>query len=506
MKFRPVQFIRATLAGMKSAVPAALSTVPTGTSWWAIVRESFTGAWQRNVEVAAANVLSYWAVYACIRLIAGDIAKMRLKLVAKGSNGVWTEIEDGSPYLVLLRKPNRYQTRVQFWTYWICSLLIHGNTYALKERDDRGMVKALYILDPTRVSVLVGEDGSVFYQLKRDDLSGVGFGLDVVVPASEIIHDRLVCLHHPLVGVSPIFASGIAATQGLAIQNNSANFFQNGSMPGGIIKVPAALSPAKAAELKAAWESGYSGDNRGKTAILADKMEYQALTISAADAQLIEQLKMTAEMVCSTFGVPPYKIGIGTAPVTSVAAQDQNYYSQCLQPIIEGTEAVLDEGLGMADANGRQPFTMGVEFDLKALIRMDPAAQIDYFDKAIKGAVKTPNEARKDLDLQPMEGGDALYLQQQNYSLAALAKRDAQEDPFGTAKPEPAPMPEPIDPTAVAEEAAKASAEAVTRALGDITARVNSIAAAVAEPPSDLLDAVEVRSFMDELEQAFPDG
>ena len=40
------------------------------------------------------------------------------------------------------------------------------------------------------------------------------------------------------------------------------------------------------------------------------------------------------------------------------------------------------------------------------------------------------------------DGGDAVYLQQQNYSLAALAKRDAQADPFGTA---PAPATAPAD-------------------------------------------------------------
>lgn len=501
------------------AKAAQLSAVTTMTGWFTTIRESFTGAWQRNVEVSAANVLAYWAVYACIKLIAGDIAKMRLKLVEEAESGIWTEIRRNSPYLKLLRKPNRYQTRVQFFTYWFTSLLIHGNTYALKERDQRGMVIALYILDPSRVTVLVGQDGSIFYQLKRDDLSDIGPD-GVLVPASEIIHDRMLCLHHPLVGVSPIFACGVAATQGLAIQNNSANFFQNGSMPGGIIKVPGSIDPTKAALLKAAWESGYTGDNRGKTAILADKMEYQALTMSAHDAQLIEQLKMTAEMVCSTFGVPAWKVGVGTPPANNnIAAQDQAYYSTCLQPLIEGTEAVLDEGIGMAEANERTPGTFGVEFDLKALIRMDPMAQMDFAEKGVKSAVKTPNEARADFDLQPKEGGDELYLQQQNFSLSALAKRDASEDPFGTAKP-PAPAPAPVpeeedepevDPEAIADAAGKAAAAAVERALVDITARVNSIAAAVASPPAppvpvDLLGQMDLKAFEAELEASFTDG
>jgi phage portal protein BeeE len=43
----------------------------------------------------------------------------------------------------------------------------------------------------------------------------------------------------------------------------------------------------------------------------------------------------------------------------------------------------------------------------------------------------TPNEARRSENLPPVTGGDELYLQQQNYSLGALARRDASEDPFG---------------------------------------------------------------------------
>jgi phage portal protein BeeE len=65
---------------------------------------------------------------------------------------------------------------------------------------------------------------------------------------------------------------------------------------------------------------------------------------------LIEQLKWTAEVVCSTYHVPPYKIGIGAMPVyNNVQALNTEYYSQCLQVLIEAIELCLDEGLGMAE-------------------------------------------------------------------------------------------------------------------------------------------------------------
>ena len=422
---------------------AAQRTLTAVSGAWTTIWDWYPGAFQQHNPRDTDSVLAYWAVYACIKTITGDIGKLRLKLVEE-VGPIWKEIKQGSPFLPGLRKPNRYQTRQQFFVYWFSSLLIQGNTYVLKVRDNRGVVVALYVLDPTLVTALVAEDGSVFYRLCRDNLSGLNGPEEVVVPASEIIHDRLVTLHHPLVGVSPLFACSVAATQGLAIQANSSKFFTNDSMPRGIISVPGSLSPEKAAELKAAWASNYSGDNYGKTAVLADKMQYTPLSLTAQDSQLIEQLKMTAEMVCSAFGVPAYKVGVGAPPATTnVAALEQQYYSGCLQTLIESAEALLDEGLGLVEANGRPPGTLGVEFDLEGLIRMDPMAQMEFAEKGVKSGIIAPDEARAKFNQPPVPGGATPYLQQQNYSLAALAKRDAQEDPFGTAKPEPAPAPAP---------------------------------------------------------------
>src|SRR5690606_229572 len=117
---------------------------------------------------------------------------------------------------------NRYQNHIQFKQWWVISKLINGNTYVLKQRDGRGVVVALYILDSTPgvVMPLVAPDGSVFYQLQPDNLAGLEQNT-IVVPGTEIIHDRMNCLFHPLVGVGPLFAAGLSADQGLQIQKDS---------------------------------------------------------------------------------------------------------------------------------------------------------------------------------------------------------------------------------------------------------------------------------------------
>ena len=68
--------------------------------------------------------------------------------------------------------------------------IVHGtvNTYVLKDIDGREVVRAMYVLDPTRVTPMVAEYGSIFYEFKRDENSGIS-AETVIVPADAINND-----------------------------------------------------------------------------------------------------------------------------------------------------------------------------------------------------------------------------------------------------------------------------------------------------------------------------
>lgn len=421
----------------KAAVPAMRPSDITGDGgWWPIIREPFAGAWQRNLEVRADTVVSNVTVFRCVSMIASDIAKMRLKLIQQVSPGVWEEA-DNPAWSPVIRKPNHFQNRIQFFENWMLSKLNAGNIYALKQRDGAQKVSQMYLLDPRRVRALVAPGGDVFYELYSDDLAGMGE--QVTVPASEIIHDRWNCLFHPLCGLSPIFANGLSATQGLRIQEHSTQFFRNGANPGGTLSAPGKISPDTAERLKTDWQTKFTGPNVGRVAVLGEGLTYQPMGMTAVDAQLIEQQRWTGEMVCSSYGVPAYKAGVGPAPtLNNIEALERQYYQACLQIHIESIELCVDEGLGL-------PANWGVEFDLDTLMRMDTGALVHALAEATGAGILKPDEGRARLGYGKVEGGDTPYLQQQNYSLAALNKRDQGADPFGTA-PKPAPAP-PADPT-----------------------------------------------------------
>lgn len=426
--------------------------------------EAWPGSWQAGMTIETTdNLFRFASVYACVALISDDVAKLRARVMRKAPDGIWDEVTeaDRSPFLPLLRRPNRYQTWPQFIQQWVTSKLVCGNAYVYIERDNRQMARALYVLDPRRVLPSIAPDGEVYYQLSAWDLIGQREAR-AVVDASEVIHDRMTPIWFPLIGVSPLYSCGIAATVGIRIQNQSEKLFTNLSRPYGQLVSPGTLTQEQVDQLKKQFEAGFSGTNLGRLFVATGGLEFKPIAMPANDAQLAEQHKISIEEVARAFKVPLYKISAGAYPnLTSVGAINQDYYDHAIQIHITSIEQLLNQALGLP--------ALGMRFDIDegGLMRMDPLGRAEVAEKQIKAGVLAPNEGRAQWNLHPVTGGAQPYLQQQNFSLAALAKRDAQEDPFGTAKPQPAPAPA-SEPEGEDEDDAS---EEETRALIDTIAK-----------------------------------
>lgn len=411
--------------------------------WLPWIQETSPGGWQRNEDVSVDTALRNPTLYACVTLIPGDISKLRPMLVERDDDGIWSERLTDSPWLPVLKHPNSFQTWAEYVEWYITSKLMAGNVYVLKERDQRGVVRALYVLDPYRVTPLIAPDGSVFYRLLQDSLSQVG---DVVVPAREIIHDRMCPFFHPLVGVSPIYAAGFPAILGLNLRDAQDKFLSNGSRPGGILMVPGTMKQEEVDKWKTEWKASFSGEKAGDIAVLTGGMSYLPMGMMTAEqSRVIELLQMTDEDIAKCFHMPRHKVGIGPDPTyTNIQAKNQDYLNDCLQQHITRFNDKHTEGLELGNVTGK---TLAIELDLDDLLLMDMSAKADAAQKAVQAGLSF-NEARlRFWDVGPVKGGESPLAQEQNYSLEALAKRDALPDPFAAKKTsEPtAPTPAPAE-------------------------------------------------------------
>ena len=143
----------------------------------------------------------------------------------------------------VIRKPNHYQNRIQFFESWMLSKLMSGNTYILKERDARDVVVRLYVLDPTYVKPLVAPDGGVLYELSKDNLSGID---DDKCDRARVRNDP----RHDDAQVSSsvrLVADGTGRAGRRTrpqIQRMSTQFFANAAKPSGALTAPADIPQA----------------------------------------------------------------------------------------------------------------------------------------------------------------------------------------------------------------------------------------------------------------------
>jgi HK97 family phage portal protein len=393
---------------------AQLSPVSGWRDGWRRILEPFSGAWQMNVEETHGTVLCYPTLYACLSRISQDIGKLPFLLKQQEANGVWKTVENPA-YSPVLRKPNHYQTAQQFREAWILSLLIHGNTYVLKLRDDRGVVARLFVLDPARVMPLVSDSGDVYYQINysaAENLLPADYPAGTLtIPAREVIHDRINCFHHQLIGVPPVCAAHWAAVKNLRILRSAADFFGNHAQPGGILTAPAGMDEGDAQRIREYWQANYTGQNAGKVAVIGADMKFTSFATKSADSQMVEQMRYSDEQVCQPFGIPPFIVGIGSIPA-GLKADDMMdvYHRSALQARIESMEYLLDEGLKI-----ERP--LGVELDTDVLLRMAPEKRGAVMGKLVADGIATPNEGRREFNFPPLEGGDTVYMQQQDYPL-----------------------------------------------------------------------------------------
>lgn len=420
-----------------------------GGTWrnaWRVISEPFAGAWQRNIEEKRGDLLTYPTLYACIMRISSDIGKLPFSLRSRDSNGVWTEVANPA-YDPVLRKPNGFQTPAQFREYWIITKLTQGNAYILKRRDERNVVVGLYVLDPEKVLPMVSDSGAVFYQLQTDKINTLPPGYpseNLIIPASEIIHDRCMTIHHPLIGVPPLAAAHWPALKNMKIMRSATEFFANNAQPGGLLTAPAGMNEQDAKAVQDYWNKEFSDGKSGKVAIIGADMKFTPFAMKSIDAQMVEQMRYGDEQICQPFGIPPFKVGIGTIPSgLGVDGINLMYANDALQTHIQHMEDLLDDGLSI-----KRP--LGVELDTESLLRMDESKKAEIATKLVGGMVKTPDEGRRTFNLAPTPGGNTLWGQNQDYPLGMLADRQSWDPNMQQSSP-PANASDPkIDP-AVAE-------------------------------------------------------
>lgn len=339
------------------------------------------------------------AVYAAVRVRCGVVANMPVHIKRRVDDRTREDAADHPAWVLMRRKPNRWQTPAQFKRMMQAHLILRGNGYALISRSIGNPVELLP-LHPDRVECKQNDDLTLEYIYTRKD------GRKIKLAQDEVFH---------LVGLTLDGVHGVSAityareTIGLSLsqEEHGATVFKNGARVSNVLTHPKKLGPEGLEFLRASLDNYKAGgESEGKSLILEEGMTVAPLAMTAEDAQWIESRKFSRTDIAMFLGVPPHMIGDtekNTSWGTGIEAQTQGFVTFSAEDDLTIWEETINRDLIGDDVD------VYARFNRAALVRGDIKARWEAHVKALQWGVASPNEIRALEDLNPRDGGDVYY-------------------------------------------------------------------------------------------------
>ena len=344
--------------------------------------------------------LSEITYFTCLKTLSESIGKMPVYLMDPAKN----RIQNHDAIRLFGIRPNPYLTPVQFFTYLERCRNHYGNAYAYIGTDSKGRIVGLYPLNPQQVQIYVN-DTDVFtdrgyYYSYLDGRSGKSY----LFWPEEIIHVKSwITTDDGLVGksVREILATNMAGAK--ASQAFLNDLYQHGLTANAVVKYVGELSEEKQKALLRRLETQARDDER-RMITLHFVFDIQSLDLKLTDSQFFELKQYNSLQIAAAFGIKPNSLNdYSKSSYANSAAQNLSFYVDTLLYNISLYEQELTSKLltRLEQANG-----LGFKFNVQVILRGDPSQQADILQKCVASGIYSPNEARRLLDMPPVEGGD----------------------------------------------------------------------------------------------------
>jgi len=355
--------------------------------------------WQKDIQVDAIG--DNTTVEACIGTISETVAMLPIHHFKDDGEGGFKKVTTSAASRVL-RKPNPFQTKSDFFLNFVRQLLLEGNGFGVATRNNRYEIEALYPQKKMQPYVSI-DAKDVYYSVEGNELVDI----DRLLPSRNVLHTKMHTGSHPLIGITSLTAAMVAVDTGNSIQGHENKFFNNMSRPSGVVTTDMTLTGEQTTQLRERFNEQTKDLNTGGIPILTNGLKFEKMSMSAVDAEIINTYKMSKMDIASVFRVPMPLIGsMDNSTFNNVEALMKFWISSGLGFILDHIEESLNDLFNL-------PAGEFINFDTDYLLRSDFKSRMDGLSKGVQGAIYTPNEARAKEGLKPKDHGDDIYLQAQ---------------------------------------------------------------------------------------------
>lgn len=339
------------------------------------------------------------AVYSAAKLIGEGVARLALSYQRYNSaRSRYVNDYDSPLYVALRLRPNGYMTSFDMWRSAIQQMLLRGNAYLVPTKDKTGEVVSLTLVSPDCCSFDIST--------KIYSVVDVVNGISRTFRPEEIVHLRNVGLDGGYTGISTVQQMAQALGIIRLSDQNTASTLSNGGRMRGILSGSTTVGFGAASNQQLAEVSDIVEEHirSGKTVMpVPSDMKFQPISLSPADAKVLESKQTTIRDVARFFRVHPDLLYEGSNN-TYKAAEVPNvmFLTQTLEPLLVQIETELLTKLVPREQWGRRR----IRFDREALYTTDLQTEALYYEKMLQTGVYTVNELRVKKGQAPVAGGD----------------------------------------------------------------------------------------------------
>ena len=317
-----------------------------------------------------------------VNMIVDDVAEIPVRVggPTKGKSIV-KGIKRSKVDLLLNTEPNLFQDISTFKRNCITDYLLDGN-------------------------IFIYYDGAHLYHIPADNVRIEGDTKnyisffeynDTKFSPNEIIHIKENSFHDIYRGVSRLKPAVRTMKIIKSMRTFQDNFFDNGAVPGLVLKSPNTLSEKIKERMIASWTARYKPDAGGRRPLILDGgIEVDDLTnVNFKDLDFQNSITENEKIIAKSLGIPYLLFDSGNN--ANIRPNMRMYYLETILPIHRKINYALERFFGFE-----------VKEDTTEIPALQPELrdQSSYYSALVNGGIITINEARERLGYEVMEGQD----------------------------------------------------------------------------------------------------
>ncbi len=381
------------------------------------------GPTKAGVAVDEFIALNFSAVYNAISIISGTIGSLPLHLY-KRNKRITQKATIHLTYDVLHAVANPEMTAMTYREATSAHELSWGNSYSEIVRNGLGQIVQLRPISPNRVRPK-REAGQLVYEIV------IAGGKTKDFPREQILHIPGLGFDG-LIGYSVLTKARESVALGMATEEFGARFFGQGTTPAGILEMPQDLGDGREDFVKE-FQKGFAGLGKThKVMVLDNDAKYTPIGVKPEDAQFLQTRAFSVVEIARWFNIEPMKLkDHSKSSFNNITSLQTSHVIDCIRPWLVRREQ--NYNMQMLTPKERRAGYYW-EHVVEGLLRGDWAARAEYYSKIWMIGGITSNEIREKENMNPVEGGDELFVPLNMVPLSMARKMiETQDDP----EPEP---------------------------------------------------------------------